>query len=118
MKPFLPKEITLHAAYLGKVPIDLPRAIMLLFAVWMLKDSPFPIKLSVNMFRALVNADPHPDDRGLADLLDPDEEREGDNAPTKDELIAAKAELEKNNQGKLQRGELQKDFAQLYDATK
>lgn len=118
MKPILPKEILINFVYLKKVPIDLPRALMLLVAIWMLKDSPFPIALSVNMFRALINGAPHPDERGNALLLDPDEVREGDDMPTKDELLAARASLEKDNQGLLLRGELQKLYPELYDATK
>lgn len=119
MKPILDREITLYTKYLKQNPVDTLKAVALLRAVYELKDSPFPIRMTVNVFRSLVGCpSPHPDDRGEADLLDPDEVRKGDDVPTKQQLIEMKQLLELNNAGPAARGELSKQLPELYDATK
>lgn len=114
MKPFLDRELQEYALR-KHIPFDLPKALLLLLAVWMLKDSPFPIKLSVGLFRAAVNASPHPDDRAGKDLLDPDEVREGDASLTSDQLLAIRADLEANNAGLLEK--LPSMYPELYGLT-
>lgn len=119
MKPILNREIILYNKYLKQEAIDTIKAVALLKAIYELKDSPFPIRLTVNQFRSLVGAPaPHPDDRGDADLLAPDEVREGDDVPTKEQLLQMLQLLESNNAGAALRGELQKLYPELYDATK
>ena len=119
MKPILDREIVMYTQYMKQNPIDTLKAVALLKAIYELKDSPFPIHMKVNLFRSLVGCPfPHPDDRGEADLLDPDEVREGDDIPTKQQLIEMKQLLEANNAGPAARGELQKALPELYDATK
>ena len=113
MKPLLKREIDLNLYYLKAAPIDVVKAVMLLQAIEALKNSAFPIHLTVNQFRALIGALPHCDERGTADCLDLDESRPGDDTITPELLQQAWDYLVANNQGGYQRGELHDKYPEL-----
>lgn len=115
MKPILDKEIILNAVYLKQKVIDIQAALLLLQSIHALKDSPFPVNsMTVNFFRGLIGAAPHPDDeRGNALLTAPDVVKPGDDVPTAAELQAAWDALVLNKEGAYQRGELHKQYPEL-----
>lgn len=118
MKPILDKEILLNVYYLKQTVIDLPAALLLLRSAADLEDHPkFPFpNMPINMFRAIVGAEAHPDDRGLKMLFDPDEHREGDDQPTPEELLKAWNKLLENNEGLFKAGELHRKYPELTSA--
>lgn len=117
MKPLLDREIILNVVYLKQKVIDIQAALLLLQSIEALKNSPFPVNnMTVNFFRALVGAAPHPDDRGNALLTDADETRTGDDVVTAELLQAAWAELVANNQGAFDHGDLQLKYPELWAA--
>lgn len=119
MKPLLDREIILNVVYLKQTVIDIPKALLLLQSVQALQNSPFPVNsMSVNFFRALVGASPHPDERGNALLTDPDVVKPGDDMPTAEELQAAWNKLVEKHEGPYQRGELHDKYPELVAALK
>ena len=115
MKPLLDSEITLNLVYLKQTVINLPATLQLLQAANDLQDHPcFPFpNLSINLFRALIGAQPHPDDRGERKLFDEDEFRPGDDVVSPEMLQFAWAKLLEDNQGPFEKGELHKRYPEL-----
>ena len=75
------------------------------------------LPITVNQFRRDSGLPPHPDERGEFLVWQEDVTKPGDDVIKRDMLLTARAELEKNNKGALQRGELQLKYPELYAAT-
>lgn len=117
MKPLLDKELILNVVFLKQTVIDIQKALLLLQSVQALKDSQFPVNnMTVNFFRALIGAEPHPDERGEALLTDPDVVKPGDGTVTAEDLQAAWQALVEKQEGPYLRGELHDKYPELVAA--
>lgn len=114
MKPLLDRELIINVVYLKQKVIDVQGALLLLQSIEALKNSPFPVNtMTVNFFRAVIGAEPHPDERGNALLTDPDVVKPDDATVTPALLQAAWNRLVEKNEGPYLRGELHNKYPEL-----